>query len=838
MSLSLRLRLALKLCWREWKAGELTILLVALLIAISSHTAIGFFTDRIEKAMTYKAGDMVGGDLVIHSSRPLKASGSESWQSRANAAQLRHTTVHFFSSVVLHGEEMLLVSVKAVGDNYPLKASLKTSTSAYGEGQATRNGPPTGEAWVDARILNDLGMEVGQTLTLGAVTLKVTRVLIFEPDRGGSMYSFTPRVMMNKADLERAEVIQDGSRVDYHTLFSGESDAITAFKSWMTPRLEPGQKIITPGEQQPTVGGALTRAQRFMGLASLIAVLLAAVAIAVSGKHYSTRHFDASAILRCLGCKQNDLVFIYLFQMLLIALVGSILGIALGWLAQFILLYLLKDLLPDVVPAADWHAAWSGLGLGLVVLLGFTLPSVMRLRAVSPLRVLRKDLKPLPLSGWLVYGSALLIVIALMWFYTGSLILTLSVLGGAVLVFLLTLLLIALLFFLLEKSSGLLSLSMRAGLRNLLRRKGEALVQTLAFALTLMAMLVVIFIRTDLLNNWQQSLPEDAPNHFVINILPDKVATFESYLREQQLVSSKIYPMSRGRLIEINGVSVKQAVTKEEENNESLNRELNLTWSDTVQEDNEILAGRWWQKDNVSGFPEVSIESRLAEKLGIELGDRLTFFTGRQNWQAEVTSIRSVKWESFRPNFYFVFNPSSIEHLPATYMTSFYMAPEQKVLLKGMVKAFPAITVFEMDAVLSQLKAIISQVIVAIEYVLLFVLAAGLMVTLAAVQASLDERLQEGALMRTLGAQRTLIRRSQWSEFGSMGLIAGIVAVLGTEFVSFLASRYIFQTDYSPLWWAWAFVPLVAALLLALLGTFSARKVLTKSPMLVLREGQ
>jgi len=586
------------------------------------------------------------------------------------------------------------------------------------------------------------------------------------------------------------------------------------------------------------VGSALVRAERFMGLASLIAVLLAAVAIAISGKHYSTRHFDTSAILRCLGCKQNDLVFIYLFQMLLVAVLGSIAGIALCWTAQFILLYLLRDVLPDVVPAAGWQAAWSGLGLGLVVLLGFTLPSVMRLRTVSPLRVLRNDLSPLPVSGWLVYGSALFIVIVLMWFYTGSLIMTLSVLGGAVLVFLLTLLLIALLFALLERSSGMLSVSMRAGLRNLLRRKQETLVQTLAFALTLMAMLVVIFIRTDLLSNWQESLPDDAPNHFVINILPDKVQLFESYLSEKNLSTSKVYPMSRGRLIEINGIPVKQAVTKDEENNESLNRELNLTWSDTLQEENKLLEGQWWQENSVVGLPEVSIESRLAKKLGIQIGDRLAFFTGRKNWQAEVKSIRDVKWESFRPNFYFVFNPRSIENLPVTYMTSFYLSPEQKPMLKELVKTFPAITIFEMDAILSQLKGIISQVIVAIEYVLLFVLAAGLMVTLAAVQASLDERLQEGALMRTLGAHRDLIRRSQWSEFGGMGLIAGIVAVLGTELISFLASRFLFHMDYSPLWWAWAIVPIAAACLLALLGAFSARKVLAKSPIIVLREGQ
>ena len=837
MNTVLRMRLALKLCWRELKAGELTVLLAALLIAISSHTAIGFFTDRIERAMTYKAGDSVGGDLVVHSARPLTLTSSENWQAKADTVALAYTSVLLFSSVVVHDEDMLLVSVKAVGDQYPLKAPLKTSETAYGQPKTTRSGPPVGEAWVDARVLNELNLDIGEVLTLGAMSLRVSRVLVFEPDRGGSMYSFTPRVMMHRADLAQAEVLQDGSRVEYHTLFAGQPEAITAYQQWMTPQLKPGQKIMTPGEQASTVGDALARAKRFMGLASLIAVLLAAVAIAMSGKHYSVRHFDTSAMLRCLGCKQNDVVFIYLFQMLLIALLGSLAGVALGWLAQFMLIYFLKDLLPEVVPAAGWAAAWSGMGLGLVVLLGFTLPSVLRLRAVSPLRVLRKDLNPLPLSAWLVYSSALGLTMVLMGYYTGSWVMTLSVLGGAVLVFLLTALFIAMLFVLLEKASGKFSLSMRAGLRNLLRRKTETLVQTLAFALTLMAMLVIVFIRTDLLNNWQQSLPDDAPNHFVINILPDKVPAFEAYLDAQSLVRSKTYPMSRGRLLEINGVAVKQAVTKEEENNESLNRELNLTWSDTLQEENSLVAGAWWQAGVTAETPEVSIESRLAKKLGISVNDRLTFFTGGQNWQAEVKSIRDVKWESFNPNFYFVFNPNQVAHLPATYMTSFYLSAEQKPMLKNLVKTFPSITVFEMDAILNQVKSIISQVIVAIEYVLLFVLAAGMMVTLAAMQASLDERLQEGALMRTLGAQRRLIRRSQWGEFGCIGFIAGLVAVMGTELVSFLTGRFIFHISYSPLWWAWAIVPLGAALLVALLGSFSTRKILAQSPMSVLREG-
>lgn len=832
MTLLSTFRFAARLCWREFKAGELNVLLVALIIAISSHTAIGFFTERLDKAMSYRARDLMGADLLIQSARPAPAV----WFDEARTQGLRFTEVLLFSSVVMQGEDMLLVGVKAVDQRYPLKPGLKTSTSAYAEAVETTQGPPSGEVWVEARVLNALDMQIGQELMLGAVSFTVSRVLNFEPDRGSSLYSFTPRVMMNSADLSRADLIQDGSRVDYQFLFTGEENKIKNYEAWIKAQLMPGQTVMSPGEQQPTIGSALTRAQGFMGLASLLAVLLAAVAIAVSARHYSVRHYDSNALLRCLGCKQNELFFISVLQLVLLAGAGSGLGIALGWLAQFVFLFLLRDLLPDVLPAPGWNVLWSGLGLGYVVLLGFALPSVLRLRAVSPLRVLRKDLDPLPLSAWGVYGGSLALVLTLMWIYTGNVVMAISVLLGAGGVFLLTLALIGVLFYFLDNRVLSRSLALRVGLRNVLRRKQDALVQTLAFGLTLMAMLVVLFIRTDLLHDWQQSLPADVPNHFVINILPEQVPLFADYLQAQHVTASAIYPMSRGRLTEINGVAVTQAVSKDATENESLNRELNLTWSEHLGDDNKILAGKWWDKTRLPSSPEVSIEARLAKKLGIKLGDQLTFYSGEKNWVAKVKSIRSVKWESFRPNFYFVFDPRSVGHLPATYMTSFYLAPAQKALLKTMVRTFPAITVFEMDAILAQLNAIISQVTVAIEYVLLFVLAAGCMVSVAAIQASLEQRLREGALMRTLGASRAIIQRTQWSEFAAIGLIAGIVAVAGTEMITALTSYYLFSMDYTPWLWAWLVVPLLSAVLIAFLGLYSSRKVLAESPMLILRE--
>lgn len=826
------LAFALRLCWREFKAGELNVLLGAVIIAIASHTAIGFFTDRIDKAMNYRARDLIGADTVLQSPRPV----AKAWLDDAHQAHLRVSEVLLFSSVVLHAQNMLLVSVKAVDQHYPLKAGLKTSTNPYAQAEETRHGPRVGEAWVESRVLNELDMHIGQQLTLGAITLTVSRVLYFEPDRGSSFYGFAPRVMIHSADLPRADLLQDGSRVDYQYLFSGEENAIAAFAAKIQAQLTPGQNFLNPGQQQPTVGQALTRAQRFMGLASLLAVVLAAVAIAVSAGHYSQRHYDSTALLRCMGCKQNSVFFIHVLQLLLVSSIGCALGCALGWSAHYAFIILLRDWLPDVLPAPGWRVVFTGWVLAYVVVLGFALPSLLRLRAVSPLRVLRKELEPLPMSAWLVYGGALVLILLLMWFYTGQWLMALSVLAGVLAVVLLTLLVVGAIFLVLEKSTLRFSSAMWVGLRNVLRRKKAAAGQTLAFGLTLMAMLVVLFLRTQLLSEWQASLPDNTPNHFVINILPEKLAEFESYLQSKHIAVSALYPMSRGRLITVNGVPVTQAVSKEEKNNESLNRELNLSWSAQMGADNRLLAGAWWDPAHKPKQPEVSIEARLAKKLGIQVGDRLGFFTGGQEWQATVKSIRSVKWESFQPNFYFLFDPRSVGHLPASYMTSFYLSHDQKNLLKEMVRHFPAISVFEMDAILVQLQSIVKQVSLAIEYVLIFVLAAGFMVTLASVQASMQARLQEAALLRTLGASGLLIRRSQWSEFACIGWVAGLVAVAGTELINYVVTTHLLSMDYQPWWLACLLLPWLSALLIASMGLYSSRKVLAESPMRILRD--
>lgn len=831
MKLTQRVSFALKQLWREWKAGELYILVAALLIAISSHTAIGFFTDRIEKAMELKSRDLLGGDLIIKSPEPVPSE----WIETAEKHDLKIAQTQQFSSVVINKDVLLLVSVKSVNDQYPLKGHLKVTDTLYGSEEAVKQGPKPGEIWVEARVMNALQLQIASSLTLGSAEFKLTKIITQEPDRG-NFYSFTPRVMINQNDLQKTEILQPGSRVSYNYLFAGSEADVGQFKLWLQAKLTPRQEIIDLQTERPSVSNALDKAQQYMGLASLLAVLLASVAIASSAKHYSERHYDTSAMLRCLGCQQQDILAIYFIQLTFLALLAGCIGTLIGWLAQSVLVFLLSDFLPEAVPLPGLSAFWSGMAISFLVLHGFSLPSIIRLSTMSPLRVLRKDLPPMSLSAWLVYGGALLLVVMMMWFYTGSIKLTLGVVLGVVLVFILAALLIAFSFWLLGKTAHLFSLPVRAGLRNLLRRRQHALGQVMAFGLTLMAMLVVLSIRTELLANWQSTLPDDAPNYFAINILDKNKAAFENFLRQNDISENTLYPMVRGRLTRINGVPVREAVSKEEQDHESLNRELNLTAIAELQEDNKIIAGSWWSDAFDKKHPQLSIESRLAEKLGIELGDQLTFFTGYKEWEAEVQSIRLVKWESFRPNFYLVFEPGALNDLPFTYMTSFYLPEGKRHSLNELVKTFPEITIFELDALLVQVKTILTQLTLAVEYVLLFVLAAGFSVTLAALKASMDSRLQEGALIRTLGASRQMIKRSQWSEFAAMGFITGIIAVAGTELVKGFSYYFIFHLNYQPTLWAWVLLPFLTALVIGVFGPYSSRKILTKSPVLVLRE--
>jgi putative ABC transport system permease protein len=827
-----RWRLALRLLMRDWRAGEQRILAAALVIAIAATTAISYFTDRLANGMLNSSAEFLGADLALVSSRRVDAD----WLDPARERELGIAETLEFASVVLHDEQLQLASIKAVDESFPLRGSMRTSQAVYAGDSATAGVPPPGEAWAAPRLMQALDLAAGDLVEVGETRLRVSRVLTFEPGQMRDVFGVAPRLLINMADVPATRVIQPGSRLSWQYLFAGPAVAVSQYREWVESRLQAGQELLGVREGRRALGTALERAERFLGLAVLAAIVLAGVAVAMAVRRYSERHFDMSAMLRCLGATQRDILAIFLLQLLLIGLLAGVTGCLLGWLAQWGLVILLADLLPAASAGSSLWPMLPGLATGLIILAGFALPPLMRLREVPPLRVLRRDLVPLPARSWLVYGMALLAVVALMWRYTQNWPLTLAVLAGSAAAVLVLALIGFGLLALGRRLSGRVGAAWRFGLNNLWRNRQSSISQVLAFGLTLMAMAMIALVRSDLLTTWQNQLPDNAPNHFAVNILPHEVDAMRDFLDGRGVPATKIYPMVRGRLVSINAVAVREAVTKEESNHNALNRELNLTWAGRLQADNAIVEGLWWLPGD-AGRPLVSVESRLAERLGIRPGDELGFTVGSERITAGVASLRAVQWDSFRPNFYMVFPPGGVlETLPATYITSFYLPSGDKQLLVDMVRQFPAVTVLELDLIMAEVGRIFRQVTLAVEYVLLFVLLAGFAVLFAALQNSLDERLYEGALLRALGASRRQLRAGHLAEYTALGVVAGLVAAMGTECLAWLLYSEVMHLDYSFKWPVWIAAPLLGAVLVGCAGYWGTRPVLQQTPLTLLRE--
>jgi putative ABC transport system permease protein len=826
----IRWHLAMRLLVRNWRSGEQRILAAALVIAVSASTAIGFFTDRLGRGMTNQSADFLGADLALTSPRPVDAT----WLREARAAGVQAIETLEFASVVVAGDELLLASVKAVQDGFPLRGKLRTASAPFAADTGTEALPRPGEAWVAPRLLTTLGLQVGDSVAVGAHTLNITRVITFEPGQVGNLFGVSPRLLMRMVDVPATGVVQPGSRLSWQYLFAGREVDLAKFRNWVEPRLGPSHELVGIKEGRRAVGSALERAERYLGLSVLAAIVLAGVAVAMAARRFSERHFDLSAMLRCMGASQRDLLGLYLPQLLVIGLVASAVGCFLGWVAQNGLLYLLADLLPATPSSTQAWPVLAGFTTGLITLAGFAVPPVMRLKDVPPLRVLRRDLLPLPSRAWLVYGAALCAIVAVMWRYTDSWPLTLSVLAGGMVLATLLGLLALLLLLLSRRFNTRVGVAWRFGLNNLWRHRRGSVSQILAFGLTLMAMAVVALVRTDLLTTWQRQLPADAPNHFAINILPEQQQEFQGFMEEAGVVTAQLYPMVRGRLVMINGSEVRKAVTKEVRNDNALNRELNLTWTTELQQDNRILQGRWWLPED-TGKSLVSVESKLAERLAIRQGDELGFAVGGLRFSARVASIRSVQWDSFRPNFYMVFPPQVINRFPATYMTSFYLQKDGKSLLRELVGRYPAVTILELDRIIEQVGRIFRQVTLTVEYVLVFTLLAGFAVLFAALQASQDDRLYEGALLRVLGGSRRQLRAGHLAEFTALGGLAGLLAAMGTECLTWVLYSEVLHLEHSFHWQVWIFTPVAGALLIGAAGYWGTRSVVGRSPMLLLR---
>jgi putative ABC transport system permease protein len=821
------LTLAVRLLWRDGRNGELTSLFLALLIAATGSTAVGIFADRLHRSMSTQAADFLAADMVVESPQPLPTE----WRDEAARANLLHGYSAEFSSVLMEHDEILLAAIKAVDTAYPLRGKLRISGGDYGNETTITHGPPSGQAWVEKRVLSALHLQLGDILTVGEKPLQITQVLTYEPDKRGDLYSFSPRVMINAGDLAATHLLQPGSHVHYFLLFGGGKAEIGTFKRWLKPRLNPSQRLMDIYEDRPELGGALERAQRYLGLSSIAVVLLAGVAIAMATRRYCERHFDAAAIMRCLGCKQGKILRLYASQLLLLGVAANVAGCLLGWFGQETLFHMLHNLLPQRIANPSPMALLFGFSTGMMTLTGFALPPLLRLKRVAPLRVLRRDLEPLPVAAWVVYALALSVVAVLVWRYTEDWRLTAAILGTglAALMFL-----SALLYVLLAACRRLLPkfrVSWRFALRGLLQDPRAGIGQIAAFSVTLTAMLLSYSVRTELLDNWQKQLPENAPNHFALNIFPDQINAFKTALEVQQIHGSHFYPVVRGRLVEIDGRPVQKIVSKDSQGEQATHRDLSLTWSADLPEDNTIVGGQWWPYDKVG---LVSVEKKLADSLHLKLGDTLLFTIGSEQLSATVASFRKLDWDTMKPNFYMIFSPGTLNRYPSTYLTSFYLSEAQKNDLNNLVKQFPAITVLEVDQILRQLQTILRQLTAGIDAVLYFALMAGFTVLFAAVYASLDQRIYEGAVLRTLGANRKLLRAITRREFICLGLTAGILAWVMSQALLYTLYSRVLNLDFTPDFGMLAVVAPLAALSIGVAGAWGTRDVLRKAPLRVL----
>tara|TARA_R110000764_G_scaffold52373_1_gene114223 strand:+ start:10558 stop:13059 length:2502 start_codon:yes stop_codon:yes gene_type:complete len=825
--------LAMRLLGREWRSGELRVLVLALLIAVTISTAISFFTNRLERSMTSRAAEFLGADMVISSRSPLP----DLYAQQASEQGLQTSAQVGFSSVMATDVQMQLSSVKAVEAGYPQRGELRITDQPFGDERSTQTIPAPGEIWIEPRLLNQLDLKVGDSLDVGYATLRISALVTHEPDRAGDFYSLSPSVLMNLADLPATRIVQPGSRVTYRLLLSGGEQTLNNYRDWLEPRLEVNQKLTTVTDDNRQIGSALDRANQFLGLSSIAAVVLAGVAVALSAGRFAVRHFDASALLRCMGLSRHQVLKLFLYQLLLLGTLATAAGLLTGWLVQWGLIALLRDLLPPDLPAPGLKPLWIGAATGFTALIGFALPPLLRLGRVAPLRVLRRDLAPMPSSSWLIYGLALFALCLLMWQFTGNLSLTLSmVFGGAAAAVVLG----VLAWLLLRSFAGPLGragLAWRLGSGELLKQPSAAATQILAFGLIFMSMLVVVILRTELLTTWQDQLPPDSPNHFALNILPDEAEAFAAQLESIGASSAPLYPVTPGRLVSINEQPVREQVTKESQGERAINRDLSLTWSAYLAADNTLREGQWWGEQTAEG-PQVSVEADLADSLGIKLGDALGFVIAGQTLEARVSSIRKVEWDNFTPNFYMVFSPGSLDNLPASLLTSFYLPTSERDSLRQLTRAFPAMTLLEVEPILEQIRSILAQVTLAVEYVLVFVLLAGLTVLFAALQATLDQRLYQGALLRTLGAKKALLRRANWLEFSLLGLLSGLMAVVASELATWALYRFALDLQWQPHLLFWLLTPLCAALLIGFAGALGTRAVVNQSPMRLINRSQ
>ena len=828
------LRFALRALGRDFRGGELMVLFGALLVAIAALAAVGFFTTRIEQAIRSQAGAVLAADLRLESGRPPAA--DDRYARQAVERGLATARIVSFASVVYAGEVSQLASVVAVDDRYPLRGQLRVASQPYGPARIATGIPDRGAVWADARLLTRLGVTVGGTIKVGASDFTVGATLDYRPDQGAGFLDLAPTLLVNYADVAATRLLVPGSRATWSLLFAGPRAAVDAFETWLRAEKSPAERLIDVGESSEQIKSAMQRSGRFLNLAALVTVLLAAVAVAMGARRFAARHLDVVALLKCMGASQRFVLAVTALELGLVALAGAVAGILVGYAAQAGLAWLLRDVIKGELPPPLWSPAALGLGTALSMLIGFALPPLLELRQVPPARVLRRNLEPPPLRFGLAYLLALLALGALLYlliadprligYAAGGIAASGLLLGGAG-------------WLLVRATRGLrggVGAAWRYGLANVARRGRESIVQIVAFGLGLTVLLLLAVVRNDLIGEWQKSLPRDAPNHFLINIAPSDAEPLARFLAEQGVPRPVLAPWVRARLLAVNGQPMRERLPTSDRGRAFAEREQNLSWSSALPADNRVIQGEWWH-DPDPAQPLVSVASEFQDELGLKVGDRLRFDVAGETVEATVANVRKVRWDGFRPNFFLVFAPGVLESATGTFMTSVHLEPSQRPALAELVRRFPSVTVFDVGALLDEVRSIMDRASVAVEAVFSFTLLAGLVVLFAAVQATRDERRYESAVLRTLGASRRTVLLGVGAEFVALGLLAGALAATAASAIGWLVATRLFGLVYhfDPVLWLTGLA--AGAAIVGVAGTLATRSVVNTAPATSLREG-
>ena len=827
------LRLALRMLRRDWHAGELRVLIAALVLAVASVGTVGFFTDRVKGALTRQANLLLGGDLLLSADRPLP----DDYAKEARQRGLAVVPAIKFNSMVQAGTggapggasgDAVLADVKAVAAGYPLRGAITLADPALPEGTTATGIPPRGTAWIDGRLAARLNVAKGSQLAVGDMTLTVGAIVLQEPEVAGGLLSMGPKLLMNLDDVPATKLLQPGNRASYRLLVAGP--AADAFRDWAKARLERGQRIESIRDLRPEVRQTLERAEKFLALAALVAVMLAAVAVALAASRYLRRHLDAAAMMRCLGAPQRQMLALFALQFAALGVAASVVGCIVALGGQQLLVMLLGAMVSTDLPPPGWLPAVAAMSTVLLMLLGFALPPLFALSRVPPLRVLRRDIGMPRAGGALAYvlGAA---TVALLIGWQAQDIKTGAIMVGGIAGMLCAAAALAWGMVALLRLMPQRGYSWRYGLANLRRRPLGSSLQIGALGLGLMALLLLTLVRGDLMRNWRASLPADAPNAFLINVLPDQVEGVRAMLKRELSVDAQMSPMVRGRLVAINGKPLDTTRLADEGARRLGEREFNLSWTDTLPRGNRLVAGEWWKP----GGEGVSLEDGIAQTLGIKLGDSLTYDIAGARVSAKVTSLRKVDWDSFRVNFFALFSPGLLDGMPQTYITAVRVG-SGSTWMTALLRDYPNVLVIDVGALLQQVQTIIEEVARAVEFVFLFTLLGGVLVLEAAIAATQDERRLDAAILRTLGASRRQLSAAQVAEFVALGGLAGLVAAAGATAIGYVLADRTFLIPFSWNPWVWLLGVAGGAIGVALAGWLGTRATLKQSPLAVLRQ--